>query len=119
MIERAQLQAQLQNWLSGEQNAEQTWHWAMRAVQQLEPGAVNQYEDDLVRDIMDLLVAIPQDLITVEDAEVMLYGLNNPPDEADLAQNLLWNHIDGVDQDARRTTLADDPFYAEYCGPVL
>jgi hypothetical protein len=35
-----------------------------------------------------------------------------------LAQNLLWNHLDNIDTEARRRALAEDEFYAPFCGAV-
>ncbi|MEM7001567.1 MAG: hypothetical protein AAF529_12340 [Pseudomonadota bacterium] len=101
---------ELQAWLDGERTAEAIWQWALAQPR-------GQFEDGLVQDVVDILVDLPHDLILEEDAEVMLYGLNNPPDEADLAQNLLWNHMDGIDSNARRTSLADHPFYGPFCNP--
>ncbi len=118
MIERKVARDKVKAWLDGVLTAADVWQWAMETQYQNVESGVG-YEDDLVRDIVDILAALPQDLITLEEAEVMLYGLDNPPDEADLAQNLLWNHIDAIDPEERRRSLAEDPFYAEFCGPVV
>ena len=48
----------------------------------------------------------------------MAYTLSNPPEEADLGQNLLWNHLDELDTESRRTRLADDPFYGPFTGGI-
>ena len=50
---------------------------------------------------MDTLAYLPFDMITTEDAAVMLDALANPVEETDLSINLLWNHIDGIATDAR------------------
>ena len=114
MIGRADTLAQLKAWQDGERSPEDIWLWANEQKSQaLVP------EDSLVRDVIDILADLPQDLIGLEEAEIMVYGLSNPPEEADLAQNLLWNHLDGLDMDARRRALADDPFYGPYCLPTL
>lgn len=113
MISRAQTREKLQEWLDGSLTAETIWHWAMDIKDTDE-----DFEDGLVQDVVDVLVCLPQDLITLEEAEVMLYGLNNPADEADLAQNLLWNHMDSIDTETRRLTLAADAFYAPFCGAI-
>ena len=102
---RAETHQWLSRWIAGEVGPVDVWRWA---VAQKEIAAQSGPEDALVRDIIDVLADLPQDLLIVEDAEVMIYGLENPPDEADLSQNLLWNHIDGIDTDARRRSLRDD-----------
>ena len=113
MIDRAQTRDQLTAWMQGQRQAQEVWLWAEKAKLDRET-----FEDRLVQDVVDILAALPQDLITEEDAEIMLYGLNNPIEEADLAQNLLWNHFDNIDIEARRRALADDPFYGPFCGSV-
>ena len=115
MIQRSQTRAQLAAWLDGSKTPEQVWEWALDAQEQAQ---TKGFEDALVQDVVDVLAAIPVDLILAEDAEIMLYGLDNPADEADLAQNLLWNHLDSIDVESRRRNLADDPFYGPYCSPV-
>ena len=109
MISRKETKLILDQWNAGAIGAEAVWQWAEKNK------AAGESEDALVRDIIDVLASLPFDLITEEDAEVMAYGLSNPAEEADLAQNLLWNHLDGVDTESRRTALAEDPFY----GPFL
>jgi hypothetical protein len=113
MIDRAQTRDQLTAWMKGQRKAQEVWLWAEQAKHDRET-----FEDPLVQDVIDTLATLPQDLITVEDAEIMLYGLNNPIEEADLAQNLLWNHLDNIDTEARRRALAEDEFYAPFCGAV-
>ena len=113
MIDRDATKTLLDAWLSGDQSAEAVWRWAANAQ-----ASGQSYEDELVRDVVEILATLPQDLITVEDAEVMAYGLGNPPEEADLAQNLLWNHIDSIDSEGRRRALADDPLYGPYCAGI-
>ncbi len=112
LTQRAELSSVLQAWLAGESTPEAVWHWAV--AQQ----ADKDHEDELVRDCVDTLSSLPYDLIVPEDAQIMLYGLGNPPEEADLAVNLLWNHLDGLDTQARRDALRDDPFYGPYCSDV-
>ena len=112
MIDRHSTKSVLDAWIKGEKDAEAVWRWAEEAH------AGQSYEDDLVRDIVEVLATLPQDLITEEEAEVMSYGLGNAPEEADLAQNLLWNHIDGIDTEERRRRLSDHPLYGPYCAGV-
>ena len=104
----------LNDWLAGKISPREVWGWASEVK-----AAQYQPEDELVRDVIDVLEQLPADLIILEDAEVMVYALNNPPEEADLGQNLLWNHLDGIDADARRRSLADDEFYGPFCGDVM
>lgn len=110
--------AWLHRWRQGDASAEQVWQWASECAAAHSQGQT-EYEDELVRDVIDVLAALPQDLIILEDADVMIYGLENPADEADLAQNLLWNHLDTIDSQARRQLLADDPFYGPFCADVI
>ncbi len=105
-------------WLAGYLSAQSLWEWAQQEQMQLKE---SQFAgaDELVRDIVDVLASLPYDLILPEDGEIMLYGLDNPVEEADLGQTLLWNHLDGVDTETRRVTLRDDPFYGPFCGEVI
>jgi hypothetical protein len=45
----------------------------------------------------------------------MLDALANPVSETDLSVNLLWNHLDGINPDGRRSELQDHPFYGQFC----
>lgn len=116
---RAEALDWLTRWHSGRCDAEAIWQWAAELKARQADGEALHCEDDLVRDIIDVLATLPQDLILREDAEVMIYGLSNPPEEADLAQNLLWNHIDGLDLQQRRRELQDDPLYGPFCADML
>ena len=97
-------------WQSGQLSSEAMWNWALEQRAQCQPS------DVAVRDTLDMLCAIPEDLLLPEDAEVMLDALANSQDEADLSANLLWNYADMIDQNARRQALISDPFYGPYCG---
>lgn len=99
----------LREWQQGKKDALNVWEWAQAAKQ---GGAL---ADDLVRDLVDCLVALPFDMIIASDAQVMLDALANPLEETDLSINLLWNHLDGINADARRGALRDDPFYGQFC----
>ena len=109
-INRPELTQHLDAWINGKLSAEELWRWALEARSEREPG------DVAVRDIIDMLCSIPEDLLLPVDAEVMLDALNNPEDEADLSANLLWNYADMIDVSGRKKELADDPLYAPYCG---
>ena len=110
MISREETKAVLDEWLAGTREPKSVWQWAESKKAEGGP------EDDLVRDIIDILSGLPYDLVIKEDGEIMAYTLSNPPEEADLGQNLLWNHFDGLDTDSRRSGLADDPFYGPFAG---
>ena len=101
---------QLLAWQAEQLASEAMWLWA------LEQRAERKPSDSAVRDVLDMLCAIPEDLLLPEDAEVMLDALNNPLDQADLSSNLLWNYADMIDQNGRRQALFEDPFYGPYCG---
>ena len=102
----------LRQWIDGSMNEESVWQWALAAQQAGDP------QDALVRDIIDNLAALPFDFILVEDAQVMLDALGNPPQETDLSINLLWNHLDMVPTDGRRFELRDHPFYGQFVDGV-
>ena len=112
MISREETKAVLDEWLAGTRDPQSVWQWAEAKKEEGGP------EDDLVRDIIDVLSSLPFDLVVEEDAEIMAYTLSNPPEEADLGQNLLWNHLDELDTESRRTRLADDPFYGPFTGGI-
>ena len=109
-LARPELIEQITAWQSGQLSSEDMWNWALEQRAQRTPS------DVAVRDALDMLCAIPEDLLLPEDAEVMLDALANSPDEADLSANLLWNYADMIDQNARRQALISDPFYCPYCG---
>ena len=108
-INRPELTQHLNAWINGSLSAEEIWRWALEARSEREPG------DVAVRDIIDMLCSIPEDLLLPVDAEVMLDALNNPEDEADLSANLLWNYADMIDVSGRKKELADDTLYDTYC----
>lgn len=112
MTSRVETKKVLDQWLAGESAPEAVWRWASAEKETGNP------EDALVQDVVDVLAGLPYDLITEEDAEVMSYCLGNPVEESDLGQNLLWNHLDGVDTDSRRRALADDDFYGPFTGDI-
>ena len=112
MISREETKAVLDEWLAGTRDPQSVWQWAEAKKEEGSP------EDDLVRDIIDVLSSLPFDLVVEEDAEIMAYTLSNPPEEADLGQNLLWNHLDELDTESRRTRLADDPFYGPFTAGI-
>ena len=109
LISREEVTQVLRAWQQGENDPLAVWQWAQAAK---ESGVM---ADELVRDLVDCLATLPFDLIVVEDAEVMLDALANPPEEADLSVNLLWNHLDGINADGRRSELSRDPFYGQFC----
>lgn len=109
VISREEVEQTLTAWRAGETDELAVWQWAEAAK------AAGGMQDELVRDLVDTLAVLPFDMITVEDAEVMLDALGNPPEETDLSVNLLWNHLDGINQDGRRYELRDHPFYGQFC----
>jgi len=119
VITRADAVETLGAWVAGTLDEHRVWEWIQARVgdPQDESSLPPTFEDDLVRDILDILAGMPHDLVTSEDAQVMLDALSNPPNETDLSQNLLWNHIDSIDTDGRRAALREHPFYGPFAGP--
>ena len=109
MIAREQVRKVLEDWVAGEMDELQVWRWGEQAKKARAP------EDALVQDLLDTLAVLPFDMITTLDAEVMLDALANPVAETDLSVNLLWNHLDGINPDGRRSELQDHPFYGQFC----
>ena len=112
-VNREEIGAVLRAWCAGERDERFVWEWAQSQKAALKE-AGEKLTDDLARDIIDVLETLPFDVITTEDAEVMLDAMANPPDETDLSLNLLWNHLDAQDADYRRRQLGDHPFYGEF-----
>ncbi len=116
MITREQLVETLELWRRDQKDELTLWQWAEEAKQQIrrqhqqEQGQV----DELVRDIVDLLAALPYEMVLKDDVAVFLDALANPAEETDLSINLLWNHMDGVDVDSRRESLSNHPFYGQF-----
>ena len=113
MIAREGVKAKLLAWQSGEENELGIWRWADDLKRDI---ANTPAADDLVRDIIDLLAALPYEMLVAEDIDVLLDALANPPEDTDLSINLLWNHMDGFDADSRRAEYANHPFYGEFVG---
>jgi hypothetical protein len=111
-IERNAVIDKLTEWQSGAIDAKGLWEWAVDVTEIASPA------DDAVRDVMDVLIDLPQDLVIAEDAQVMIEALNNPPGEVTESQNLVWNYFDFVDKEGRKVALADDPLYAPFCTPT-
>jgi hypothetical protein len=99
VLDRVKLLQQAELWKQGSVDSEAMWLWSLQAV----------------RDALDMLCSIPEDLLISEDTEVIFDALGNPEDQTDLSCNLLWNYLDMVDTRSRRATLAQDPFYGPYC----
>ncbi len=116
MTSRIETKSVIEHWLSGDMEPEAVWKWALDAKDK--ESEVGRSDDALVRDVIDVLAGLPFDMIIKEDAEVIDYCLGNPLEEADLGQNLLWNHLDNVDADGRRNALAEDPFYGQFTGGI-
>ncbi|MBT7332928.1 MAG: hypothetical protein HN856_00995 [Gammaproteobacteria bacterium] len=109
MTTREETVVVLNAWINGSKDELAVWQWAEGAK------ADETISDMLVRDLVDTLAYLPFDMITTEDAAVMLDALANPVEETDLSINLLWNHIDGIATDARRFQLKDHSFYGQFC----
>ena len=99
-------------WQSGARDELSIWEWASEAVEARKTSGTNA--DELVRDILDLLAALPYEMVVAQDLPVILDALANPLDETDLSINLLWNHMDAVDVDTRRLQHSDHPFYGQF-----
>ncbi|MEM9624147.1 MAG: hypothetical protein AAF993_21085 [Pseudomonadota bacterium] len=109
---RAQIQHILQQWQAGAMDELAVWQWGEQARQDYREQGGG--DDELTRDILDLLAALPYEMLVVEDATVLLDALANPRDETDLSVNLLWNHMDSVEVDTRREVYAQHPFYGQF-----
>ncbi|MEM7098824.1 MAG: hypothetical protein AAF541_11240 [Pseudomonadota bacterium] len=109
---RKELIGVLTQWQSGERDELAIWEWAAESVEARQANGPDA--DELVRDIMDLLGALPYEMVIVDDLPVFLDALENPLEETDLSINLLWNHMDAVDVDTRRLQHAEHPFYGQF-----
>jgi hypothetical protein len=109
ILERDEVVSKLQAWQSQAVDSEGIWQWSLQAAE------TRSTSDDVIKAVMEMLCALPQDLWTEEDAEVMIDALQNPLDQSDLSVNLLWNYPDIVDLRRRRRALEDHPLYGPYC----
>ena len=109
VIAREQVKQVLEDWVAGTMDELQVWQWGEQAKE------AGGSADALVRDLVDTLAVLPFDMITSEDALVMLDALANPLGETDLSVNLLWNHLDGISPDGRREALKEHVFYGQFC----
>ena len=113
LLQRDELVDQLLGWQNGEVNAESIWRWAS----ELKEGNYSP-ADSVIQDVVDVLADIPQDLITLEDAQVMIEALESNIGQDELSQNLLWNYFDYLNTESRKSVLIEDPFYAPFCAPA-
>ena len=113
LLQRDELVGQLKGWQNGELHAETIWRWASELKERDYSPA-----DDVIQDVVDVLADIPQDLITLEDAQVMIEALETNIGRDELSQNLLWNYFDYLNTESRKSLLMEDPFYAPFCAPA-
>ena len=109
-LQRDKIISKLWAWHQQALESEEIWQWALQATSECVT------DDEVIKAVMEMLCAIPQDLWIEEDAQVMIDALSNPVDQGDLSINLLWNYPDIVDLAGRRRTLHDHPLYGPYCG---
>lgn len=109
ILERDEVVSKLQAWQNQTMDSEAIWQWSLQAAE------TRSTSDDVIKAVMEMLCALPQDLWIEEDAGVMIDALQNPADQSDLSVNLLWNYPDIVDLRRRRRALEDHPLYGPYC----
>lgn len=109
ILDRVKMLQQVELWRQGSIDSEAMWLWSLQAKAEM------QVVDAAVRDALDMLCSIPEDLLISEDTQVIFDALGNPEAQTDLSCNLLWNYLDMIDTRSRRATLAQDPFYGPYC----
>lgn len=108
-LERDEIVTKLKAWQQQALDSEGIWQWALQVAE------TRSSNDDVIKAVMEMLCALPQDLWIEEDAEVMIDALQNPMEQSDLSVNLLWNYPDVVDLRRRRRALEDHPLYGPYC----
>lgn len=108
-LERDEIVTKLKAWQQQALDSEGIWQWALQVAE------TRFSNDDVIKAVMEMLCALPQDLWIEEDAEVMIDALQNPMEQSDLSVNLLWNYPDIVDLRRRRRALEDHPLYGPYC----
>ena len=109
ILQRDEIIYKLRAWHQQALESEEIWRWALQATSE------SATDDEVIKAVMEMLCAIPQDLWIEEDAQVMIDALSNPVDQSDLSINLLWNYPDIVDLADRRRTLHHHPLYGPYC----
>jgi len=113
LLQRNELLKQLKSWQRGDLPAESIWRWALELKERDYSPA-----DAVIQDVVDVLADIPQDLITMEDAQVMIEALETNIGQDELSQNLIWNYFDYLNTEPRKSVLSEDPFYAPFCTPA-
>ena len=108
-LERDEIVTKLKAWQQQALDSEGIWQWALQVAE------TRSSNDDVIKAVMEMLCALPQDLWIEEDAEVMIDALQNPMEQSDLSVNLLWNYPDIVDLRRRRRAPEDHPLYGPYC----
>ena len=113
LLQRDELLKQLKSWQRGDLPAESIWRWALELKERDYSPA-----DAVIQDVVDVLADIPQALITLEDAQVMIEALETNIGQDELSQNLIWNYFDYLNTEPRKSVLSEDPFYAPFCTPA-
>ena len=113
LLQRNELLKQLKSWQRGDLPAESIWRWALELKERDYSPA-----DAVIQDVVDVLADIPQDLITLEDAQVMIEALETNIGQDELSKNLIWNYFDYLNTESRKSVLIEDPFYAPFCTPA-
>ena len=113
LLQRDELLVQLKSWQLGDLPAESIWRWALELKERDYSPA-----DTVIQDVVDVLADIPQDLITLEDAQVMIEALETNIGQDELSQNLIWNYFDYLNTESRKSVLIEDPFHAPFCTPA-
>ena len=108
-LERDEIVTKIKAWQQQALDSGGIWQWALQVAE------TRSSNDDVIKAVMEMLCALPQDLWIEEDAEVMIDALQNPMEQSDLSVNLLWNYPDIVDLRRRRRALEDHPLYGPYC----
>ena len=108
-ISRTDVASILMQWQAGSLTNAQVHDWATDRF------AVSAWdaEDGAVNEVLGCLDTMDMNLVTAEDAAVLLAALDEKTAEG--AAREIQAHHDTVDFVARRRNLVDDPLYSRFC----
>jgi hypothetical protein len=109
ILTREKLRSVLVDWQAGALQPLEVLEWAEESVE------LESQSDEVIKEILSRLDILHLNLVTVEDVPVFLQVLDTPTERWREALNLLENHENNIDWEARKERYQDHPFY----GPML
>lgn len=115
-VTRGELIRMLQSWQAGELMTQQLWDWASHRFQ---AGRADyddwDGEDSVAREVLAMLDSLDLHLMLAEDVPLHLAFLHTPIGAFEESRRNWQKALAGLDYEARKMALRNDPIYAMYC----